>query len=387
MKVLMLSQYFSTTRGGGEYVFNLIAKNLVENNHKVWIITNKIIGENYEGYKNVQLMFVPPTIKYMGGLPPTFSDNLRYVYNAIMHGRKIIKNFHIDVIHSNNFSPALAGSILSSFTSKPHIITVHDVFSLGGKDYWKKWANQNKVSKINTLLAPYFEKFMKNFKCECFHTVSETTKNDLLKIGVKKPIYVIPNAIEYSDIPERKVNPYQFVSVGRLVFYKNLEVIIRAIEILKKNEDKVRLVIVGDGPHKESLENLTKKLKLENHVKFKGYVSVEEKLKLIGESNALLFPSMFEGFGLVILEAFSQKRPVLVSDVKPMSDIISNGKTGYVLNPHNENEWAKALYELIKNPEKGSVFGEKGFQTLKENYSSETMYKKILQMYSEIIKP
>jgi len=59
MNILLLSQFFSTSRGGGEYVFQLIAKKLVENNHKVWVITNKIHGEEYDEFKNIKIKFVP----------------------------------------------------------------------------------------------------------------------------------------------------------------------------------------------------------------------------------------------------------------------------------------------------------------------------------------
>ncbi|MGI0010214.1 MAG: glycosyltransferase family 4 protein, partial [Nitrosopumilaceae archaeon] len=160
MNILLLSQFFSTTRGGGEYVFSIIAKKLAENGHKVWIITNKISDEDYRNIDNVKIVFIPPTLEYKGGLPPSFFDNIRYSINAVTTGVKIIKNEKIDIIHSNNFAPALAGAILSYLTSKPHITTVHDVFSLCGKNYWKMWGAQSDVSKLNVLLAPFFEKLM-----------------------------------------------------------------------------------------------------------------------------------------------------------------------------------------------------------------------------------
>ncbi|MDE1828704.1 MAG: hypothetical protein KGI25_00115 [Thaumarchaeota archaeon] len=86
MNILLLSQFFSTTRGGGEYVFSLIAKKLAENNHRVFVITNRIEGEKYEQRENIRVTFVPPTLEYSGGLPPGFSDNIRYTINAIRQG-------------------------------------------------------------------------------------------------------------------------------------------------------------------------------------------------------------------------------------------------------------------------------------------------------------
>lgn len=385
MNILLLSQFFSTTRGGGEYTIYLIAKKLAENDHKVWIITNKIVGENYETNQNVKVIFVPPTLKYEGGMPPSFLDNLRYAFNAIITGKKIIKKEKIDIIHSNNFAPALAGSLLSTFTSCHHITTVHDVFSICGTDYWKLWGKQNKVSKINVLLAPYFEKFLTNLRYDCIHTVSETSKDDLIQLGIKKPIYVIHNSIEeLKSLTSEDVNPYQFIYVGRLVFYKNLEVVLKAISIAKKIEPRIKLIIVGSGPHKEIIEKLSKKLGIESNLELKGYVGADEKEKLIASSAAMVFPSLCEGFGIVILEAFAKKKPILVSKVRPMSEIITHRETGYVINPHDEQDWANYLLSIIQNPTQTTIMGKNGNQLLTTKYNQELLYQKIIKMYNEI---
>lgn len=386
MNILLLSQFFSTTRGGGEYLFHLIAKKLAQNNHKVWIVTNKIVGENYESHQNIKIIFVPPTLKYKGGLPPSFLDNLRYAFNAIIVGKKIIKKEKIDIIQSNNFAPALAGSFLSTITSCHHITTIHDVFSLCGKDYWKLWGNQNEVSRINVLLAPFFEKLLIKLKYDCIHTVSETSKDDLIKFGAKKPIYVIHNSIEdVKGSVSQEVNPYQFIYVGRLVFYKNLEVILKAINVAKKIEPRIKLIIVGSGPHKETIEKLSKKLGLESNLEFKGYVDAEEKEKLLASSSSLVFPSLCEGFGIVILEAFAKKKPVLVSNIGPMSEIVEHKKTGYVINPHDEHDWSNYLLSIIKNPTLASMMGENGNQVLTTKFNQDLLYQKIEKMYKEIL--
>jgi len=383
MNILLLSQFFSTTKGGGEYLFNVIAKKLAENNHKVWVITNKVKEENYMIHENVRIIFVPPTLQYKGGLPPGFSENLRYLFNAVKVGFKIIKNGKIDLIHSNNFTPAVVGSILSFFTLKPHITSVWDIFTLCGKDYWKKWVKQKGVSKIHAFIGPRFEKMILKIRCNAIHTISEATKDDLIKFGAKKPIHIIFPSIIKTDSKKIPQNPVQFVYVGRLVFYKNVEILIRAINLVK-SESGVKLIVIGGGPHKETLEKLTKDLKLESNVEFRGYVSTNEKLEIIRQSNALLFPSLCEGFGLVILEAFSQNRPVIVSNIRPMSDIVSHNSTGYVLEPREE-VWAEHLLNLIKNPEVSERMGKNGFELLRTKYNQELMYEKIIKMYQETI--
>lgn len=79
-------------------MFSLIAKKLAKNNHKVWVITNRIKGKQYKDEKNIQLFFVPPTLEYKGGLPPSFLDNLGYSISTIIKGLKIIKKEKIDLI-------------------------------------------------------------------------------------------------------------------------------------------------------------------------------------------------------------------------------------------------------------------------------------------------
>ncbi|MDE1766188.1 MAG: glycosyltransferase family 4 protein [Thaumarchaeota archaeon] len=386
MNVLLLSQFFSTTRGGGEYIFSLIARGLAEDNNKVFVITNKIASEDYQEHRNIKIIFVPPVLQYRGGLPPGFSDNIRYSINAVRRGLKIIKNEKIDIIHSNNFAPALSGSILSSLTSKPHVTTVHDIFSLCGKNYWKKWGQQSDVSRINVALAPFFEKMMIKLRYDCIHTVSEATKEDLLKFGAKKPIHVIHNSIEPGTAHNTKPDPLQFVYIGRLVFYKNLEVAIKAVDIARKTEPGIRFVIIGSGPHRRTLEDTVRELGLEQNIEFRGYVSAEEKSRTIAESGALVFPSLCEGFGLVILEAFYQSRPVLVSNIRPMSDIVSHQESGFVIDPRDENQWAEHFLQIIKNPQQASKMGENGNKTLVTTYSQDLMYQKIINMYEQVVK-
>jgi len=197
--------------------------------------------------------------------------------------------------------------------------------------------------------------------------------------------HVILPAIENIDYKKIQPNFSQFIFVGRLVFYKNIEVLIKAIDIARQKQPGIKLIIVGGGPHKEVLMNLTRKLELHSNIEFRGFVSADEKIKLIAQSNALLFPSLCEGFGLVILEAFSQSKPVIVSDVRPMSDIVSHGDVGYVLEPHDERIWAEYLLKLIENPQVSEIMGKNGLDLLKSTYHQELMYQNIIKMYNDVL--
>ncbi|MDH3824246.1 MAG: glycosyltransferase family 4 protein [Nitrosopumilus sp.] len=385
MKILLLSQFFSSTRGGGEYLFYIMAESLANNDHQVWIITNKIEDEKYISHKNIKIIFVPPILKYQGGLPPSIKDNIQYLWNATKTGLKIIKHNNVDIVHSNNFTPAFVGGLLSLLTSKKHITSVWDIFTLCGCDYWKKWVEQIGVSKINQYIGPIFEKLSLKIKCNAFHTISNASKEDLIKFGTKKPIYVIPPTIKEIQTVNNTHKNKQFIYLGRLVFYKNIEILIKAIKIVKKEDNEIKLIIVGGGPQLKKIQKTIEDLDLQDNVITKGYVNTKEKFELISQSNALLFPSVCEGFGLVILEAFSQNKPVLVSNIRPMSDIIEHEKTGFVLDPDDENIWAKHITKLVRDSQESEKIGKNGYELLKTNYNQDIMYEKLIKMYNDIL--
>jgi len=199
------------------------------------------------------------------------------------------------------------------------------------------------------------------------------------------PIHIIPNCIQDEEqvITEPKKN--QFLYLGRLVFYKNVEVILQAFKTVAKEFPDAVLVIAGDGPHKESLQKLANKLGISNNITFTGYVTPSQKTKLLAESNALLFPSIIEGFGLVMLEAFQQNRPVLVSDIPPMSDIVEHEKTGLLIEPHNEERWTEAIIRLIKDPSLSDDMGKAGYQVLKTKYNQNLFYENLTKMYRQTL--
>jgi len=385
MNILLLTQFLSSNKGGGEYVFSLMARILADSGNKVWVITNRIKGETYPSHKNINIVFVPPTLEHKGSHPSSFKDNITYSFYAFVKALSIIKNHKIDVIHSNNFAPALAGSLLSILTSKAHIIVIYDVFSLY-ENFWKLWGEQENVSRLNTLLAPIFEKMLTKLKCTAIHTISETSKEDLIKFGTKKSIYVIHVGIDINKSKESKTVPFQFISIGRLTFFKNLEVAIKSIKILKQSYPKVKLIIVGEGPHKKILEMLVTDLNLQDNIEFKGRVNHEEKNTLLSISQALVFPSLCEGFGIVVLEGFASKKPVLVPDVPPLSDMIDDEKTGFVLSAKDESEWAKGMEKVIKDPQKASKMGCAGREVLEKKYNIQIMLEKILKMYNDCVK-
>ncbi len=373
--------------GGSEYVATIIAELLAKNGHQVWVITNKMEGIKTLEHENIHPIFVSLKKQSLEGMSLKKTETLRYNLSAIRAGLSIIKKEKIDIIHSNqNFGTfaALAGAILSILTRTPHIKIFHHLES--GKEFEPRFQIKQ-GPKWKASLFHKVEKFSVKLHCSAVHAVSEATKDALIKLGETKPIFVIPNAISIPNIRESKnVNQFQFVSISRMEEYKKVDVIIKAVKIVKESYPEIKLILIGDGPYRKNLEKLASKLDITENVIFMGYVSNQEKESIISSSLALVFPSVQEGFGLVILEAFAQKKPVLVSDVRPMSDIVENNKTGLVISPLDENKWASGMIHMIQNQEKAVVMGQEGRSVLEEKYSLSTMWENLSKMYKEVIQ-
>ncbi len=201
-----------------------------------------------------------------------------------------------------------------------------------------------KVEKI--LLLPY-----KNIK---FITVSNSTKNDLIKNGIKETnISVILNGINnkvLSELPLKEKNP-TFIFVSRVVKMKGIEEVIKAFFYILRDIDNSQLWIVGDGEpsYVEELKEKMKSYSISPRVKFWGRVPNDKKLELMSRAHILLHASVKEGWGLVVIEAASMATPSVVYNVSGLKDSVKNGKTGVVLAENSAKEMAKQAILLIND--------------------------------------
>jgi len=388
MNILYFCQlYPPALYGGGEYIFFQWAKELVKRGHKVFAITQRLEGtRSFEEIEGIQVYRVKPVIRYKGTLPTGIFENIEYLINAAVKGLVLIAKNKVDVIHSNTYVPALAGQSCAIIFRKPHIITFHDVFSHLAKDFMDRLSSQYDSSV--KVVAPVVEKVVLRCPATVFHAVSNTTKEDMLSCGVRKRIVVIPNAINLEGYATENMNITpenpQMIYIGRLVFYKNLETVIEAFkEVLSKNPD-AKFIIVGNGPSKKYLEHKVSEAGLTN-IFFTGWISHIKKLKLLKQSSFLVLPSVFEGFGIVVLEAYACGKTVIVSKIMPLTEIVENGVDGLTVPPFDTKAWANAMIYLINNPNDAHNMGKRGLKKVMQSYNIQAVVDELEKLYLNII--
>lgn len=193
--------------------------------------------------------------------------------------------------------------------------------------------------------------------------VSESTREDLVGRGLSgEGMEVIPNGIDverYTPDPGEKTVSPTLVFVGRLKEYKHVDLVIEAVAALDRRDVDVELHVAGKGDQEESLRRLARRLGVEEKVRFRGFVSEEEKLHLLRSAWIHVLTSPKEGWGISSLEAAACGTPTVASDAPGLRESVVDGETGFLV-PHGDVEAvASALERLIRRPELRAAMGER----------------------------
>ena len=386
MKILYISQFFSDSTGGGETVISNLAKEMTNRGHLVHVICHDTM-ERINPYPGLDIKYVKPCVVHKGGIPPSIWQNALYMVNAISEGIRLARKNGIDVIHSNSHSSIIPGTVISKIFNIPIVSTIHDVFSFGSPSRWNRWTEQYSLSKAYAILGPLFEKTNIRMPVDMIHAVSKSTKDEILEINPSARITIIPNAINSKNFSNIDISLDKFVLfIGRLVFYKNLEVIILAFRLVLEDVPAAKFFIIGDGPMRSKWEELVISYRLSQNVIFLGHVSTEKKNEMLKKCSALVFPSTHEGFGLVVLESFQMGKPVLAASVRPLDEIIRDGVDGYLIPPDRPKKWAEKIIELLNRTTLSKDMGSRGREKTLFEYNVSRIADDMEKLYRSLIK-
>ncbi len=180
--------------------------------------------------------------------------------------------------------------------------------------------------------------------------------------------------------------------VGRLVWIKGVDKLIRAMPNVLQNVPNAKLVIVGLGDMRDYLEGLVRNLHLEDIVKFRfEFIPEEERIAHYAACDVAAYPSLYEPFGIVTLEAMSMEKPVVVgaagtSGMREIVSITGSDKCGFHINPNDPADIAWGIVSAIKDPEKRVQLGRNGRKRVLELFTWDAAAKSTVQLYSELLE-
>ncbi|MGB9937051.1 MAG: glycosyltransferase family 4 protein [Methanobacterium sp.] len=298
-------------------------------------------------------------------------NRFTFMLNAYKTGKK--EDF--DIITGYNYVTYPIAWRLSKKLKKPCAIRYHDVW-IG------EWVKNFGLSGI---FGEITERYVLSRNLDMILSVSSYTKNNLQKYFNPEKIAVIPNIV---DIPQVKAQKFQnptISCVSRLVDYKRVDDLLQAVAILKETIPDIKCKIVGTGPKKKYLKELTANLDINNHVDFCGFVEEhDDVMKIVKSSHVFCLPSIIEGFGIVIVESMGLGVPFVASNIPPLVEA-SGGVGGLFFEPKNYDELADKIKIVLKDKELQNELHNQGLDKSRE-YIGTRISAKIEDIYENLIK-
>jgi len=169
--------------------------------------------------------------------------------------------------------------------------------------------------------------------------------------------------------------------VARLDPQKGHAYLLRAWRQVTAALPEARLLVVGDGSLRGELQQQTRDLGLENSVIFTG--RRKDVPRLMAALDVVALPSLWEGFGLVLLEAMAVARPIVASRVSAIPEIVADGETGLLVPPRDVNALAAALIELLRDHQQAAEMGRRGQERLEQEFTVERMVAQTEAVYEQ----
>ncbi|NHV46012.1 MAG: glycosyltransferase family 4 protein [Candidatus Verstraetearchaeota archaeon] len=380
MKVLILSwEYPPHIIGGlGKHVYH-ISKALASKNIDTTVITyTDGTSKSEEIIDNVRVLRVNPySLRY-----PDFTSWIHGMNLLMIEKALKFKNF--DIIHVHDWLTALAGINIKHIMRKPLIATIHST-ELGRRRGYLSNDHEKHIHEVEWILT------YEAWRIICCSNYMVNEVSNFFQCPLNKIVRIYNGIDPNSLLPSNNVNRRKYAEdyekivlfVGRLVYEKGPHILIEAANILRRND--IKFLFVGEGSMKPYLLELGKKLGLSEKLYFLGHIPDDILYAIYKMASVAVFPSLYEPFGIVALEAMALGTPVIASAVGGLNEIIINGYNGIKVTPGSAYELAEAIVKIIDDPSLSKKLIENAKNFVK-NFTWEKAAEETIKLYEEVIR-
>jgi 1,2-diacylglycerol 3-alpha-glucosyltransferase len=379
MKIALFTDTYPPEINGVSVSVGLHQKVLLDQGHEVLVITTNPFGK--------QIVIDAGVIRIPGvELKKLYGYRLSTFFSAKAY--QYIRKWQPDVIHIHtDVGIGIFGKITAFFLKVPTVVTYHTMY----EDY------THYAGFLKGLASRVVKQFSKSIAEQCTEFISPSlkTKEKIRSYGVDRFINIVPTGIDFSrfqrtsldahklaEVKNRWILPGEKVllSLGRVAKEKSMDVILKGFaKVIQSGEDHIRLLMVGDGPDRHGLIELTNQLGISDKVSFVGAVPILEVPYYYQVADVFVSASLTETQGLTFMEAMVSDRLVLCRFDENLAELIRHQQTGFIFSDEEDFvRQVKTIFNLTKEKReqiKGDV------ATAVNRYSLPNFYQNLIEVY------
>ena len=390
MRVLMLSwEYPPNVVGGlGKHVAELVPA-LLRRGAEIHIVTPKTSEKGSETQGNLHVHRVDRP----WGTPASFYEQAWQTNTCLESACDAVIAEHgpFDVLHNHDWLTTFAATAVKHRHKLPLVATIHATERGRGRGFLHGEQSE-RINDAEWSLAYdawrviVCTEYMRQEVHDFFDTPQD--KIDVIPNGVDPSPFRKLDGVDLTAFRSRFALPYERIvfAVGRIVYEKGVETLVRcAPEVLRQVPD-AKFLIAGKGPELEHLRQVVAGLGIESKVRLLGFISDEDRNKLYRVADCAAFPSLYEPFGIVALEAMAARVPVVVSKVGGLQEVVQHAETGITVYPDNPGSCAWGIVHTLQHPEWAQQRVENAYRKVETVYSWDTIAKQTMGVYRQVVR-
>lgn len=296
----------------------------------------------------------------------------------------LLSSERFDIIHAHDWLVQDAAIMLSVNNKLPLAATIH------ATEYGRNRGIHNDIQRRIHNLEERLVKSADAVICCSNYMVEEIVR----LFGItRRNVFSIPNGVDPANlgIPRQLVpgekEPYSsektILFIGRLVPEKGVQVLLEAFFILLQQFSDLKLLVGGTGPYSEYLKTRAGEMGLGGKTEFLGFLGEEQRNYHLKQADVAVFPSLYEPFGIVALEAMAAQIPVIVSDTGGLSEVVTHGIDGYKAPPGRPDILAYYIREVLVNPGLARDLSRRAWKKVLTVYDWQNIAVETLEAYRE----
>ncbi len=373
MKIIIFTDTYNPQVNGVVTSINDTVRELREHGHEIHIFcpADKKLRKGKYIHTISSFTFIPyPEYKVAIPVPPKIISKIKRIDPDIIH------------IHTPA-SIGLLGIYVGKKLNIPIVATYHTLLN-----EYMEYLPGSRISVFKKLNKKMLNKYISFFynKTDAITVPSNYTKNVLKQYKIKIKIETIPNGIVTKLYKRKRTKnrKYTILHVGRLCKEKNIDILIKAYKKIVNKMPNSQLLILSKGPYETILKSLVKKLGMEKYIKFLGYVSEEEKIKLYNSSDLFVIPSTTDTQGIVTIEAMASGTPVIAANIAGSKEFVKNNYNGLLFKPNDINDLSKKILSVYKNKNTTAKLVKNAYKTA-DMLDIKNCIQKLENLYASLI--